>query len=167
MRKYRFPWSFHGKDPATSLAIFRKRPRSCTDIFGSNSWFGGHDWLHRYRTGNTSQYRILPGTSNTLAGNYSLSCGHPSDLLNVRHVFPSARISLCCEVELSGLFLIVRRLIPIGALLWRSSQRDISIWTSIFVPGATVGDVFLFGALSGLYFLHNGRYILLVQLLCL
>jgi hypothetical protein len=33
-----------------------------------------------------------------------------------------------------------------------------------FVRGAAVGDVFPFSALSGLYFLHKGPYVLLIQL---
>jgi hypothetical protein len=35
-----------------------------------------------------------------------------------------------------------------------------------FVRGAAVGDVFPFWALSGLYFLQNGSYVLIVQLFC-
>jgi hypothetical protein len=74
----------------------------------------------------------LPAANNTYSEIYWEPCGHPSNLLTVRHLFRSALRSLCSEGELSRLFLIVHRRIPSGALLWRSSQLGISIWT-IFV----------------------------------
>jgi hypothetical protein len=77
-----------------------------------------------------------------------------------------ARRLLRSDGELSGLFLIVRRLIPSGALVCQTSQRGISIGPVAFLRGAAVGDVFLFWALSGLHFLQSGSYVLVIQLFC-
>jgi hypothetical protein len=113
--------------------LFWTEPRHFTEAFGPNSWFGGRDWLHKCRTGGTtSQHFFLPGASNIFARPYPGSCWHPSKLLMVHHVVQSAHRSLCSEGELSGIFLIIRRWIPSGALVCCSSQWGISIGPSSF-----------------------------------
>jgi hypothetical protein len=108
-------------------------PWHCTDAFGPDSWFGGHDWLYRCRSaGTTSQHRFFPGASSTFARPYTGSCWHPSVLLMVHHVVQSACCSLCSKGELSRLFLIIHWQIPSGALAWCSSQRGISIGPNSF-----------------------------------
>jgi hypothetical protein len=107
----------------------------CPFEWGSNiiwcirprTWFRGCDWLHRCR--------FLPEASNTFAGSYPGSALH----LTVHHVVRSARRSLCFEAELSGLFLIIHWRIPGGALIYRSSQRGISIGPNSFCSWGHLG----------------------------
>jgi hypothetical protein len=45
-------------------------------------------------------------------------------------------------------------------------SKGFSLGPVAFVCGAAVGDVFPFWAMSGLYFLQNGPYVMVVKLFC-
>jgi hypothetical protein len=102
-----------------------------TNAFGPKSWSRGCNWVQRcYTASTTSQHHFLSGASSTFAGPYPGSCWNPSDLLTVHHVVRSAHRSLCSEGELSGLFLIIHRRIPIrasGFCMWGCGQWCLSI----------------------------------------
>lgn len=67
-----------------------------------------------------------------LAWSHSTFAGHPSDLQTLHYVVQSAHCLLCSNGEFSEQFLIICWRIASGAVVYRSSQQGISIWTSIF-----------------------------------
>jgi hypothetical protein len=114
-----------GRDLLHRLLSCRTGPRHCTDAFGSDSWFGGRDWLQ-------SVALLFLNIVSCLESVVHLPdfIQGPADTQVTPDSPPCS--SLCSQGDRSGLIVTVRRRILSGALVYHSLQSGIFIRPSSF-----------------------------------